>query len=105
MKCFCCSEILNFQHIQQRLVTQMKRAASEEESKRSTKMKRVAKKSDKMVRKVADVIILDVEHILFSTHVCGALSDVILQWPIRGISKCIHRMLYSSVGECCVNWG
>ncbi|KAL6731692.1 hypothetical protein Aduo_002530 [Ancylostoma duodenale] len=36
------------QHIQQRLVTQMKRAASEEESKRSSKMKRVAKKSDKM---------------------------------------------------------
>ncbi|KAJ1358874.1 ZnF_C2H2 [Parelaphostrongylus tenuis] len=37
------------QHIQQRLVTQMKRAASqqEEDSKRSSKVKRVAKKSDK----------------------------------------------------------
>ncbi|VDN23204.1 unnamed protein product [Cylicostephanus goldi] len=38
------------QHIQQRLVTQMKRAASEEENKRASKFKRVAKKSDKMVR-------------------------------------------------------
>ncbi|ETN70611.1 zinc finger, C2H2 type [Necator americanus] len=36
------------QHIQQRLVTQMKRAATEEESRKSSKMKRVAKKSDKM---------------------------------------------------------
>ncbi|VDM67164.1 unnamed protein product [Strongylus vulgaris] len=36
------------QHIQQRLVTQMKRAAVEEENKRATKFKRVAKKSDKM---------------------------------------------------------
>ncbi|EPB72396.1 zinc finger, C2H2 type [Ancylostoma ceylanicum] len=49
------------QHIQQRLVTQMKRAASEEESKRSSKMKRVAKKSDKMVRTVSnDAIFPDI---------------------------------------------